>query len=444
MIHRTGVAAVFALVLSSTASVRAAEASSTPAQRTAIRAANWLDVKTGVLQPNAVILIEGDRITEVGSELAIPTGVAVIDLGSATLLPGLIDAHSHLMARLPADVTNVEISRQLLMKSQADRALEGAANARATLHAGFTTVRDAGNEGSGYADVALRNAINSGLVEGPRMQVATRAIAAVGQYHPFRISTDLENFPTGAQMISGVEEARRAVREQIGHGADLIKIYADWSYPTLTIDEMKVIVEEAHKQRRKVAAHATTTDGIRNAVAAGVDSIEHCEKPDRETLEKMKKQGTFLVSTADAFLGPKDAAKTDRQRASYTRRFEVLKKTISLAREVGVKIASGMDAASVTTHGENAQELTLLVGMGVPAIEVIQTATTNAAELVGWADRVGTLAPKMFADIIAVEGNPLTDITTLERVKFVMKGGVVVVSASSHGGTTSKSTSAPE
>jgi imidazolonepropionase-like amidohydrolase len=291
------------------------------------------------------------------------------------------------------------------------------------------------------------------------MQVATRAIAAIGQYLPFGISTDLENFPTGAQMISGVEEARRAVREQIGHGADLIKVYADWSYATLTVDEMRVIVEEAHQQRRKVAAHGITTEGIRNAVTAGVDSIEHCVDPDRVTLETMKKQGIFLVSTAYAALGPKDAAKSEparsgfaaqdppisaTQRGTYMRRFEILKKTIALARDVGVKIASGMDATSASTHGKNARELTALASLGMPAIEVIQTATTNAAELLGWSDRVGVLAPKMFADIIAVEGNPLTDITTLERVKFVMKGGVVVVSGSSHGRTAGISTTAPE
>ena len=158
-------------------------------------------------------------------------------------------------------------------------------------------MRDVENEGSIYADVALRDAIKEGLVEGPRMQVATRAIAAVGQYNPFGVSADLTDFPTGAQMVSGVEEARRAAREQIGHGADLLKVYADWQYPTLTVDEIRVIVEEAHKAGLKVAAHATTAQGIKNAVNAGVDSIEHGHGADREALEMMKAKGTFLVPT---------------------------------------------------------------------------------------------------------------------------------------------------
>ena len=180
----------------------------------------------------------------------------------------------------------------LATKSQAFRALEGAFDARITLNAGFTTIRDVESEGAGYADVALRDAIQQGIADGPRMEVSTRGIAAVGQYEPFGVSPDLVNFPTGAQMISGVEDARRAVREQIGHGADLFKVYADWRNPTLTVEEMRVIVEEAHKQKLKVAAHATTPEGIKNAITAGVDSIEHGNQANREDLEMMKANGT--------------------------------------------------------------------------------------------------------------------------------------------------------
>src|SRR5208282_1693232 len=203
--------------------------------------------------------------------------------------------HTHLMARFAPGPDGYLLG--LATKSEAFRALEGAADARVTLYAGFTAVRDVENEGSGYADVALRDAIEQGLVEGPRMQVATRAIAAVGQYNPFGVSPDLTNFPTGAQMVSDVQEERRAAREQIGHGADLIKIYADWQHPTLTLEEKRAVVEEAHKQRLKVAAHATTVEGIKNAIAAGVDSIEHGHGIDREGLEKMKERGIFLVPT---------------------------------------------------------------------------------------------------------------------------------------------------
>lgn len=233
--------------------------------QTAIRAARLLDVKNGTLINNAVVLIEGERISAVGSGLPIPAGAKVIDLGDVTLVPGLIDCHTHLLASGPDDYGTM-----LLTKSQAYRALEGASNARRTLLAGFTSVRDVESEGAGYADVALRDAINRGLVEGPRMKVATRGIAAVGQYPPFGISPDLPDFPRGAQMISGVEEARRAVREQIGNGADLIKVYADWTYPTLTVEELSVIVEElirpggaSRRTRQGTRASATrSTPGL--------------------------------------------------------------------------------------------------------------------------------------------------------------------------------------
>src|SRR4029077_3277653 len=264
-----------------------------------IKAGRLLDVRTGHYIESAGVLIEGDRIKEVGRaadiETHAPKGATVIDLGHATVLPGLVDCHTHLMARIPDTADGYVLS--LATKSQAFRALEGAADARLTLHAGFTTVRDVENEGSGYADVALRDAINQGLVEGPRMQVATRAIAAVGQYNPFGVSPDLRDFPTGAQMISGAEQARRAVREQIGHGADLIKVYADWQTPTLTVEEMRVIVEEAHKFKRRVAAHATTAEGQRNAIMAGVDSIEHGHGADKQDLEMMKAKGVYWVPT---------------------------------------------------------------------------------------------------------------------------------------------------
>jgi imidazolonepropionase-like amidohydrolase len=264
-----------------------------------VKAVKLLDVRKGGYIADAAIWIEGERVREVGPVAEVqghaPVNIRVIDLGAATILPGLIDCHTHLMARFAATEDGYLLG--LATKSQAFRALEGAADARVTLSASFTTVRDVENEGSGYADVALRDAIEQGLVEGPRMQVATRAVAAVGQYNPFGVSPDLTDFPTGAQMVSGVEEARRAVREQIGYGADLIKVYADWQRPTLTVDEMRVVVEEAHKQRLKVAAHATTPEGIKNAVTAGVDSIEHGHRADRGALEMIKAKGVFLVPT---------------------------------------------------------------------------------------------------------------------------------------------------
>ncbi len=393
-----------------------------------VKAARVLDVGKGSYIESAGIWIEGERVKEVGRFAEVqshaPKGAQLIDLGRSTVLPGLIDCHTHIMARIP-DGENGYILN-LATKSQAFRALEGAYNARITLEAGFTTIRDVENEGSGYADVALRDAINQGLAIGPRMQVATRAIAAVGQYNPFGVSPDLVDFPTGAQMVSGVEEARRAVREQIGYGADLIKVYADWDHPTLTVEEMHVIVEEAHKQGRKVAAHAYTPDGIRNALKAGVDSIEHGTFAERATLELMKEKNAYWVLTkGHAF----DRLKTESS-PEIRKRLEAMlqraRENIAIARELGVKIADGFDPASAEAHGKNADEIVAMNALGLPPIEAIRAATMNAADLMGWQDQVGTIEPGKYADLIAVAGDPLTDVSVLQKLKFVMKGGTVV------------------
>ena len=330
------------------------------------------------------------------------------------------------LARIPEGDSGYALN--LVTKSDAYRALEGAANARATLQAGFTTVRDVGNEGSRYADVALRDAIDRGLIEGPRMRVATRAIAAIGQYHPFGISANLDGFAGGAQMISGVDDARRAVREQIGRGADLIKVYADWSAPTLTVAELQVVVEEAHKAGRKVAAHASTAEGIRNAVAAGVDSIEHGTHADQEALRTMKAKGVFLVPTLAVAVADAWAAQSPENAASPQLKAhrEGARRTVEAARAIGIKIVSGSDPSASDRHGRNAEELVALTQRGLSALEAIQAATTLAADLLGMADLVGTLEAGKYADLVAVEGNPLHDIATLLRVKFVMKGGLVI------------------
>jgi len=408
----------------------AAQSISAPPDSVVLKAAHILDVRKGSYIDNAALLIEGDRIKQVGPAAEIqshaPKSAKVIDLGRATLLPGLIDCHTHIMARIPEGDDGYTLN--LATKSQAFRALEGAYNARTTLAAGYTTVRDVESEGSGYADVALRDAINQGLAEGPRMQVSTRAIAAVGQYFPFGISPDLANFPTGAQMISGVEEARRAAREQLGHGADLIKVYADWRYPTLTVDEIHVIVEEAHKQKKKVAAHATTPEGIKNAVTAGVDSIEHGHLINREDLELMKEKGMFLVPTIGVIDADIEKHKNDppEQRVWIPKVLEGVQQEMQMAKSLGVKIAAGFDPAAADEHGKNATELEAMTKRGLTNLEAIQAATVSAAELLNWQDKVGVLEPDHYADVIAVDADPLKDITELQRVKFVMKGGNVV------------------
>jgi imidazolonepropionase-like amidohydrolase len=400
-----------------------------------VKAVKILDVRKGGYIADAAIWVEGDRIREVGPTAEVqahaPANIRVIDLGAATILPGLIDCHTHLMARFAATGDGYLLG--LATKSQAFRALEGAADARVTLSAGFTTVRDVENEGSGYADVALRDAIEQGLVEGPRMQVATRAIAAVGQYNPFGVSPDLTDFPTGAQMVSGVEEARRAVREQIGHGADLIKVYADWEHPTLTVDEMRVVAEEAHKQRLKVAAHATTPEGIKNAVTAGVDSIEHGHRADREALEMIKAKGVFLVPTVGVIDEGVQRRRTEQLTPEQQKNFEAFlggtEQVVRQAMALGIKIASGFDAGNVNEQGRNAEELVALNRRGMPPIEAIRAATVNAAELLGWQDRVGALEAGKYADLIAVDGDPLADIAVLRKVKFVMKAGTIAKNA---------------
>jgi imidazolonepropionase-like amidohydrolase len=400
--------------------------SSATAPILAVRAAHLLDVKSGKTVANAVVLIEGERITAAGSGIAIPPGAQVIDLGEATILPGLIDCHTHLMLRLANPDDPGAYGNDLLTKSQAFRALEGAADARVTLQAGFTSVRDVESEGSGYADVALRDAIRQGLVEGPRMSVATRGIAMVGRYNPFGVSPDLPDFPTGAQMVSGVEEARRAAREQIGHGADLLKVYVDWDAPTLTVDEIRAVVEEAHRVKIKVAAHAVLSEGIRNALTAGVDSIEHGHEADRSSFELIKEKNAFWVPTIGFYFYAVDETKSPRARQYMAETLARMKANFVIARELGVNIAAGFDADSAANQGRNARELIAMTRLGLPAVETIRAATVNAAELLGKSDQVGSIEKGKFADLIAVSGDPVIDITELERVKFVMKGGKVI------------------
>ncbi len=333
----------------------------------AFTAARAVDLETGVLRSDPVVLVDGERIVAVRYGGSVPDGVRRVDLGDVTLLPGLIDAHTHLLGTAGAD----GYAAMLVHQSQAKRALGGAANARKTLFAGFTTVRDVENEGSAYADVALRDAIKAGLVPGPRMLVATRAIAVIGQYYPFGVSPDLSDFPRGAQMVSGVEEARRAAREQLGNGADLLKVYADWTYPTLTVEELRAIVEEARKANRRVAAHARTSQAIRNAVTAGVTSIEHGWLADKPTLELMKREKIWLVPTVgvleDALASAKDEAAKKRATERHAAAFAMLRN----ARAIGVRIATGYDAGGDDEHGHNAREIVAITGHDARLIAVV-------------------------------------------------------------------------
>lgn len=413
-----------------------AAAPASPPQRL-VRAGKLLDVGRGQLLKDQGILVEGGRIAAVGPyaevEAKAAKGATRIDLSSATVLPGLIDCHTHVMERMasPAAGSDGEAYEDILLhKTQAYRTLEGAANAREILRSGFTAIRDVENEGSGFADVALRDAIEKGLVPGPRLHVATRGIAALGGYLPHGVSSDLTGFPTGAQMINGQDEARRAVREQIRGGADLIKAYADFfdpgrgMHPTLSPDELRAIAEETHRWKRKLAVHAMTPEGIKNALDAGADSIEHGSGATRALLDEIKKKGVVLVPTTWAIHRMLGRVPPE-MRAQFEKRLGDQRKLIADARASGVSIAAGSDGAEEGDAGHDVEELITLGELGLPAIEAIRAATTRAAALLG-ADELGAIEAGKAADLVAVEGDPLAGLAALRKVRWVMKGGEVV------------------
>jgi imidazolonepropionase-like amidohydrolase len=395
----------------------------------AVKAARLLDVKSGRVVPDAVVLIAGDRITKAGSKTPIPEGAQVIDLGDQTLLPGLIDCHTHIAFEVG------KYYEDLLRKSPIDRAVVVHLHARRTLDAGFTTIRDVG--APEFIDVALRKAITDGLIAGPRMQVATLGIGATGGHWDLVGFSPRLRFAEPSGIADGVDEVRKAVRHQIKNGADVIKVAATAGVlseeesvgnPQYTEEELRVIVEEAKMWGRKVAAHAHGTEGIKRAIRAGVASIEHGSLIDDEGIQLMKQKGTYLV--ADIY--------NDDYIVSEYRRLEfpekILEKEILVATKqrenfrkaakAGVKIAFGTDAG-IYPHGWNGKQLATMVEWGLPPLEAIRSATSHAADLLGWSDRVGRVAPGLYADMIAVAGDPLEDITELQRVTFVMKGGVV-------------------
>ncbi len=400
-----------------------------PARRVVVRAGRVLDVKSGKTLSNQAIVIEGEKIVSVGAALsAQTTGATIIDLPNATVLPGLIDAHTHL-------TMNPSFGYQTLGISNPRQALIGAHNARLTLEAGFTTVRNVG--AADFTDVALRDAINAGDVPGPRMLVSGPALSITGghcdnNYLPF------EYHATSDGVADGIAAVQRKVRENIKYGADLIKVCAtggvlskgdDPQASQFTLEEMKAIVADAHRLGRKVAAHAHGAQGILWASEAGVDSIEHGSYIDDAGIAEMKKNGTYLVPTlylGDWFLANAEQIHIpDFLLMKAKEVMPVARKNVAHAFASGVKVAFGTDAA-VYPHGMNAHEFAVMVKLGLTPLQSIQAATINAADLLGWSDKVGALEPGKWADIVAVDGDPLQDVTTLERVKFVMKGGEVV------------------
>ena len=400
-----------------------------------IRAARLIDGRGGPVATPGLIVIRGNRIESVGTATSAPMDAQIIDLGDMTLLPGLIDAHVHTL--LQGDVTEEDYDSQLFKESLPYRALRASRAVKIGLEHGFTAMRDVETEGAMYTDVDVKRAINNGIIPGPRLFVSGRAMSVTGGYGPSGYAPEIQ-YPRGVQIVDGVDNVRKAVREQIGNGVDWIKVYADRSYfvqkdgtlssiPTFTRDEMKAIVDEAHRLRHKVAAHAMARPGIENALMAGVDSIEHGIAIPDDLLDMMVKNNVYLCPTLTVteFVAPGRAAEG---RPIWAKIPEFHRDSFARALRKGVKIAFGTDVGGFPWDALNqAREFSYETKFGMTPMQAIQSATTVAAQLLDMGDQLGTLEAGKLADVVAVPGNPLNDITAMERVGFVMKDGKVVV-----------------
>jgi imidazolonepropionase-like amidohydrolase len=398
-------------------------------KRIAIRAGKLVDGKSDKPLENALIVVEGDSIVSVVAGGSAPAGVEIIDLSKATVLPGFIDTHTHVL--LQGDITAAEYDEQLLKESIPYRTILAARNAQIALSHGFTAIRDLETEGAMYADVDVKKAIANGEVPGPRMQVATRAMTPTGMYPLLGYSWELK-VPTGVQYVDGVDGARKAVREQAMYGADWIKYYSDRRYHfeadnvlhsmvNFTDEEAKAIVDEAHRIGKRVAAHAIGSDGIAAALRAGVDTIEHGDGLTDALMDEMAKKGIYWVPTITVgmYVAP-------GRGGNWPKMADLQRENFAKAVKKGVKIALGTDAGGFDWKTLNeAKEFEYYVQYGMTPMQAIRTGTSTAAELLGWSDKLGTIEAGKWADIVAVSGDPLKDIKELENVKFVMKGGSV-------------------
>jgi len=377
-----------------------------------LKPAHVFDGQSAQLHDDWVVLVKGEKIEAVGppAEVRAPADAKLIELAHLTLLPGLIEAHSHILLHPYSETSwNDQVAHEALSL----RIARATNHLRNTLLAGFTTIRDLGTEGAGYADVGLKQAVQQGIIPGPRMFVVTRAIVASGSYGPKGYAPEWR-VPQGAEEADGVDSLTRVVRDQIGHGADWIKVYADYRWgtqgaaPTFSLDELKLAVETARSANVPVSAHATTTEGMRRAVLAGVETIEHGDGGTPEVFRLMKERGVALCPTLSIA-----GANADRKRAVF-----------KAALDAGVTIASGSDVG-VFAHGDNARELETMVSFGMPLVDALRSATSINARVLHMEGRLGEVKQGLLADLIAVDGDPTHDVSVLRRVRFVMKGGVV-------------------
>jgi imidazolonepropionase-like amidohydrolase len=424
-LHRLAVLVVVGLVLVPAASGGAAKP-------VAVRCGRLIDGRTDDVRSGALVLVEGERIKAVGAGLAIPADATVVDLSRSTCLPGLIDNHTHIL--LQGDITASDYDVQLLKESIPYRAIRATVAARTALLSGFTALRDLETEGAMYADVDVKTAINRGIIPGPRMFVATRALAPTGTYPLLGYSWELR-MPEGVQIADGADDLRRAVREQVKYGADWIKYYSDRRYylkdgalrswTNFTDEEAKAPVDEAHRLGRRVAAHAIGRDGIESALRAGADTIEHGDGLDDQSIDLMVRRGVYWCPTiyVGAYVAEGRAA---AGAPIWKAMVDLERQAFGKALEKGVKISYGTDAGGYAWTESQAKEFSYMVRYGMTPMQAIRSATSVAAALLDQQDNLGALEAGRLADLIAVAGDPLKDITELERVRFVMKGGLVV------------------